>query len=59
MEFVCMGDLTFMAHKPTGLAVCRELIQRDTGVRWSRDERPEVLGVRLARRDGRLGAALD
>ena len=35
VEFVCMGDLTFMAHKPTGLAICRELIQRDTGVRWS------------------------
>ncbi len=34
-EFVCMGDLTFMAHKPTGLAICRELIQREAGVRWS------------------------
>lgn len=34
-EFVCMGDLTFMAHKPTGLAICRELIGRDLGVRWS------------------------
>jgi radical SAM superfamily enzyme YgiQ (UPF0313 family) len=34
-EFVCMGDLTFMAHKPTGLAICRELISRGTGVRWS------------------------
>ena len=35
VEFVCMGDLTFMAHKPTGLGICRELIARDTGVRWS------------------------
>jgi radical SAM superfamily enzyme YgiQ (UPF0313 family) len=35
VEFVCMGDLTFMAHKPTGLAICRELIQRDLGVWWS------------------------
>ena len=35
VEFVCMGDLTFMAHKPTGLAICRELIERDVGVRWS------------------------
>lgn len=35
VEFVCMGDLTFMAHKPTGLAICEELIRRDTGVRWS------------------------
>ena len=35
VEFVCMGDLTFMAHKPTGLAICRELISRGTGVRWS------------------------
>lgn len=34
-EFVCMGDLTFMAHKPTGLAICRELITRDLGVWWS------------------------
>lgn len=35
VEFVCMGDLTFMAHKPTGLAICKELIRRGTGVRWS------------------------
>ena len=35
VEFVCMGDLTFMAHKPTGLAICRELIEREVGVRWS------------------------
>lgn len=35
VEFVCMGDLTFMAHKPTGIAICRELITRDLGVRWS------------------------
>lgn len=34
-EFVCLGDLTFMAHKPTGLGICRELISRDLGVRWS------------------------
>jgi hypothetical protein len=35
VEFVCMGDLTFMAHKPTGVAICQELIKRDLGVRWS------------------------
>jgi anaerobic magnesium-protoporphyrin IX monomethyl ester cyclase len=35
VEFVCLGDLTFMAHKPTGIAICEELIRRDLGVRWS------------------------
>lgn len=35
VEFVCMGDLTFMAHKETGRAICEELIARDLGVRWS------------------------
>ncbi len=34
-RFVCLGDLTFMAHKPTGLAVCERLIEREVGVRWS------------------------
>ena len=32
---ISQRDLTFMAHKPTGMAICRELIARETGVRWS------------------------
>jgi len=35
VEFICLGDLTFMAHKPTGLAICQELLRRDTGIAWS------------------------
>jgi len=35
VEFVCLGDLTFMAHKETGVAICEEMVRRDLGVRWS------------------------
>jgi anaerobic magnesium-protoporphyrin IX monomethyl ester cyclase len=34
-EFVCLGDLTFMAHRPTGMAICRLMIERNVGVNWS------------------------
>ncbi|MEV4278655.1 B12-binding domain-containing radical SAM protein [Actinoplanes xinjiangensis] len=34
-EFVCIGDLTFMAHRATGVAVCQEMIRRQTNVFWS------------------------
>lgn len=35
LEFICMGDLTFMAHKETGRAICSELVRRDLDVKWS------------------------
>jgi radical SAM superfamily enzyme YgiQ (UPF0313 family) len=34
-EFVCLGDLTFMAHRPTGMAICQQLIERKVGINWS------------------------
>lgn len=35
VEFICMGDLTFLAHKETGRAICEEIVRRGLDVRWS------------------------
>jgi anaerobic magnesium-protoporphyrin IX monomethyl ester cyclase len=35
LEYICMGDLTFMAHKETGIAICEKLIRRQLGIHWS------------------------
>jgi anaerobic magnesium-protoporphyrin IX monomethyl ester cyclase len=55
VEFVCMGDLTFMAHKPTGIAICEELIRRDLGIWWSTQTtigRIDTQSARLMARSG-------
>lgn len=55
VEFICLGDLTFMAHKPTGIAICEELIRRDLGVRWSTQTtigRIDAASARLMARSG-------
>lgn len=34
-EFICLGDLTFMAHKETGRAICEEIVRRGLKIHWS------------------------